>query len=314
MQAANPVDVAPVERVLALRTFAAFEGLSPSELAVMAEQVRPRLFRADALLQRPGLPARALHFVVHGRIDLIEDGQVRRSIGPHGVFGGLASLTTEPVSYRAVAGVDTVTLELSRDDMEEVFEDNFPIFFGVLRVMARMLVASRRKLGDGAGRLPTECLLSPGELSDLGLVERILVLRRSMDFAGEEIETLAELAQEAEDVDLPSGRTLWKVGDAADHAIVLIDGAIRCKSDEGHRFSFGPGAVVGSIDALCGDARWYAAVTDGRVRALRVRAQALLDAIEDNMAVGMNLLRVIARGIREIAERISLTEAERPIA
>jgi CRP-like cAMP-binding protein len=307
------VDVAPVERVLVLRTFPAFEGLSPSELAVMAEHVRPRRFAPGDTVFRPGVPVRSLHFVVRGRVELLRQGRVRRTLGPQEVVGGLASMMHDPVGQHAVAAVETVTLQLDRDEMAEVFEDNFPIFLGVLRVMARMLVTARKKLGRDAGHTPASSLDWMRELGELGLVERILVLRRTMDFAGAEIEALADLAQEAEEVRLPARTTLWRSGDSADHSVIVITGRVTCGSD-GHSFDFGPGSVAGGVDSLCGDPRWYTAVTAGELRGLRIEAQDLLDVIEDNMAMGMNLLRVIATGIHRIDQRVSDPGTDRPIA
>jgi CRP-like cAMP-binding protein len=311
---AEAVDVAPVERVLALRTFPVFEGLSPSELAVMAEHVRPRRFEPGDAVFRPDAPVRALHFVVQGRVALLRHGRARRNLGPHEVVGGLASLMQDPAGQHAVATEPTVTLQLDRDEMAEVFEDNFPIFLGVLRVMARMLVTARKKLGNDGGHPPSGALHWMRELGELGLVERILVLRRTMDFAGAEIEALADLAQEAEEIRLAPGRTLWRVGDTADHSLILISGRVVCYAETGQELDFGPGSVVGGVDSLCDDPRWYTAVARGEVRGLRIEAQDLLDVIEDNMAMGMNLLRVIAGGIHQIDQRVSDPGKDQPIA
>lgn len=311
---AESVDVAPVERVLALRTFPVFEGLSPAELAVMAEHVRPRRFRKGALVLRREIPVRSLHFVISGRVELLRDGERSRSLGPHDVLGGLASLMDEPLRERAVAVEDTITLQLDRDDMEDVFEDNFPIFCGVLRVMARMLVASRKKLGSDIADIVAPLQTSARELAQLGLVERILVLRDSMDFADTEIEALADVAQDAEEVELPSGRVLWQIGDPADHFVVVIDGRLRCVSETGHELRYGPGVVIGAINSLSGEPRWYTAMAEGRLRCLRIRTQNLLDVIEDNMAVGMNLLRVIARRIHDVGDRVPDPGADQTIA
>jgi CRP-like cAMP-binding protein len=300
--------------VLALRTFPAFEALTPAELAVMAEHVRPRLFEKGALVLRREVPVRALHFVVSGRVELLRGGRLFRSLGPHDVVGGLASLVDEPLREHAVAAEETITLQLDRDDMADVFEDNFPIFGGVLRVMARMLVAARKKLGSDAGDGPASALGPARVLRQLGLVERILVLRDSMDFAEAEIEALADLAQEAEEIDLPPGRTLWKIGDAADHFVIVIDGHVCCALEDGKELSYGPGTVIGAVNSLSAEPRWYAAKTAERVRGLRIQTQNLLDVIEDNMGVGMNLLRVIARRIQEVGERVSDPGAAQTIA
>jgi CRP-like cAMP-binding protein len=295
---AEPLEVAPVERVLALRTFAPFEGLSPSALSAIAEQVRPRFFRRGSVILHAGVRVRALHFIVSGRVELQRDGRTLGSLGPHDVIGDLAALSQESEGQRAIAAEDSVTLELDRDEMEELFEDSFATFLGVLRVMARQLVHARVELASG-GAAFDGWGLGLSAPNRLGLVERILLLRRSLGFAGGEIEALAELAEHAQSVELPAGGRLWDQGESAGDSLILIAGRMRGAAD-GLELSFSPGSLLGGADALAGEARWYRAAALTPAWGLRLETQHLLDVIEDNMVVGMNLLRLIARGIRSL--------------
>jgi CRP-like cAMP-binding protein len=224
-------------------------------------------------------------------------------MGPRDVVGGLGALIGDPLGQHAVAVKETLTLKLDREDMEDVFEDNFRIFLGVLRALARSLVGLEQQLGRDVGPRPQhELTFADGR--KLGLVERILLLRGSMHFVGAEIEALADLAEECEEIELSGESVLWQVGDVAEHAILLVSGRIRARAADHDPFWFEPGDVIGGVDALCGEARWYSALAEGRVRGLQIETQRLLDVIEDNMGVGMNLLRIIARGIREVSERV----------
>ena len=63
----------------------------------------------------------------------------------HHVVGGIAALTGSTAGLSALAVTPTVTLELSKDAMEDVFEDSFPIFLAVLRALARDLVEILRR-------------------------------------------------------------------------------------------------------------------------------------------------------------------------
>jgi CRP-like cAMP-binding protein len=251
------------------------------------------------------VPVRAQYFVLEGRVQVDSGSAKPKILGPHDVVGGLGALSGDALGQHAVALEDTFALQLDREDMEEVFEDNFPIFLGVLRVLARTLVASEKELGRAIALRPENDL--PFDAGgELGLVERILLLRGSMNFAGAEIEALADLAQESELFELPADGPLWQVGDAAQHGVLLATGRVRGKAADHDPFWFEPGAVVGGVDALSNEPRWYAATAETPVRGLRLQTQNLLDVIEDNMAVGMNLLRVIARGIRDVSERIEI--------
>ena len=122
-----------------------------------------------------------------------------------------------------------------------------------------------------------------------------------MSFAQTRIEALADLAQETEDLTLPAGQILWRAGDVADHALMPISGIIACETDDGRqKFKFDPGSTVGGIDALANMPRWYQAQAETPVRTLRVEGQRLLDVIEDNIELGMDMLRVFGLGLRQL--------------
>jgi CRP-like cAMP-binding protein len=50
---------------------------------------------------------------------------------------------------------------------------------------------------------------------------------------------------------------LWSVGDHADHTLILFSGAVLCTTPEGATFRLGPGDLVGSLDAVADEPRWY---------------------------------------------------------
>ena len=290
-----------VQRVLLLRTFEAFRDLSPVELAAVAEHVRPRLFRKGTQLFQLGQVVRSNHFVVEGKIAIVRDGRHVRVFGPQSSIGGLASLTGEPETQVYLALEDTETLELFRDDVQDVFEDNFRIFQGVMRAITRVVLEVRRGLGPGAG-FPAVTNADPVRpVGKLGLVEKVFFLRQTMSFAQTRIEALADLAQEARDLTVPAGQMLWRAGDVSDHALMLISGIIACVTDDGQQsFKFDPGSTVGGIDALANVPRWYQAQAETPVRMLRIDAQRLLDVIEDNIELGMDMLRVFGLGLRQL--------------
>jgi CRP-like cAMP-binding protein len=290
-----------VQRLLLLRTFEAFRDLSPVELAAVAEHVRPRRFRKGAQLFELGSVVRSNHFVVEGKVAIVREGKQVRVFGPQSSLGGLASLTGEPESQIYLAIEDTETLELLRDDIQDVFEDNFRIFQGVMRAITRVVLEVRRKLGPSAGFPPVTNADPVRPIGEMGLVEKVFFLRRTMSFAQTRIEALADLAQEAEDLTLPAGQILWRAGDVSDHALMLISGIIACETDDRKQsFKFDPGSTVGGIDALASVPRWYEARAETPIRTLRVDAQRLLDVIEDNIELGMDMLRVFGLGLRQL--------------
>ena len=296
----DPYYVAPVERVLALRACGSFDTLTPAELAQIAGYLRTRRYSKGAALVRPGVPRSAMQFIVRGQVLVRRAGDIAQRVGPHETIGDLAELFRDEPAPSVIAVEETLALELDRADIEDLLEDEFPIFLGVLRAMARELARAPSAVFHAAEapyEEPLRGIPSP-ESSALGWVERILVLRRTLDFAGAEVDALGELARQATELAVASGTRLWVKGDPSNYFLVLISGRVSAHAGQ-QRFAFGPGSAVGALESLSSDARWFSATAEAPVRALRIPAHSLLELMEDNLSLGINLLRAVARGIGE---------------
>lgn len=294
-----------VQRVLALRSFPGLAHLPPSELAVLGEHLRPRLFPRGVTVLEQGIPVAGVHFVIEGRVHFVRDSVVRREFGPHEVVGGLAALSGEPQGARAVAASDTVTLELLRDDMVEVFEDHFPIALAVLRALSRAHLQLRLELGEDCGYPTVNDGEALPEIGELSLVERMSQLRRTLPFGNVSVEVIASLAQSAEEVRVTAGQTLWTAGDPSTATFTVLSGIVRCATPDGrHSFRFGPSSVLGSIDAVGQVPRWYTATTQTDVVGLRSHADTLIDFMEDRPGVALAFLGLAARNVGRLLERV----------
>ncbi|HEY6558244.1 MAG TPA: cyclic nucleotide-binding domain-containing protein [Polyangiaceae bacterium] len=297
--------VTQVERVLALKTFDVFGSLAPQELAVLAEYTRPRRYNAGDTLQRAGVKARTLQFILQGGVELVQNGSAPVRLGPQDVLGGLSALSGDVQVKAARAVVETTTLQLDREDLLDVFEDNFSVLLGVLRTLAKTQLSARRQLGQHAGFSASESGTPPRPVAELGLVERLFHLRGALDFAESRVEALADLAQDAKVARHAAGEVLWEVGDLSEHNVLLLEGVIAGKNQNpAQYFEFGPGALVGGIDSLAGEPRWYQAVAKTAVTSLYIRTQHLLDVIEDDVEFAMDTLRVFARTLRSLHEEL----------
>jgi CRP-like cAMP-binding protein len=163
----------------------------------------------------------------------------------------------------------------------------------------------RKRLGTGAGFAPVEKKVDTSKAHrPLGLAERIMLLRSTMNFAQARIEALSDVAQECREITLDAGAELWKVGSPATFMLVLENGTLDCTTEDGaQRFEMGPQSLAGGLDALAGEPRWYDAVAATPLRALRIEIQSLLDVIEDNMEMAVDMLRVFAQVILELEDR-----------
>lgn len=287
-------DIPAVERVLALRALPEFEALTHADLALVADVARPRHFAGGELLMRPGVPMYGLHFLLDGAVRLEPAREPARTLHAREVVGDLASLFRDAPAPRVTTLEPSTTLELGRADLEEVFEDDFPIFLGVLRALARSLA---RRTPAFAEPTPGSVFAARAQLATpLALVDRIVLLRRSMDFAGAEIEALAELGQQASELRVSAGRTLWRAEEPADHFVVVVDGTVHASAGT-ELLPYGPGATLGALESLALEPRAFTLTAQTDLRGLRLDTRVLLDLIEDSPAVGLNLLRSIARRI-----------------
>jgi CRP-like cAMP-binding protein len=131
----------------------------------------------------------------------------------------------------------------------------------------------------------------------LGLVERVRILRRTLTFAETEIKPLFELARQANELWLPPGAELWQTNDLAGEFLIVISGTVTLHSATSGTLLFGPGSALGALESLAARPRAHSARTASEVRALKFDTAAALDLVEDNVAVGLGLLGVLARAI-----------------
>jgi len=309
----NPPTVGTVERILSLKRIPILAGLSPEDLAVVAEHGRERFFPKGSVLLREGEPIPALYAVLDGRVHLARKGRKLGHVTSAEFVGGAGIFARDPEGLSATAETDTLALELDADATLEIFEDHFPILHHVLREVCRWLL-------DLVGRLPSslygdifprfEAPIAPA--GDLDLVERILFLRQVSPFAQSSINALAELSRGMAEVSLPAGTRLWEEGEASGTVLLLVSGTIACTARGGEAtFTTGPGAPLGAVESMAERPRWYTAVTETKVTALQGSIEGLIDVFEDNFDMAMDYLAVMARAqIRLLELRVSATGAE----
>jgi CRP-like cAMP-binding protein len=105
------------------------------------------------------------------------------------------------------------------------------------------------------------------------------------------------------------GATLFAQGDPADavFAIIAGDGHVRIGSVDRHSKAlmvevFRAGEIFGEIGVIDGGSRTAAAVTEGRVRLMKIRSTAFLGALASSPGLGDALCRLMARRLRRTFE------------
>ncbi|MFP6684398.1 MAG: hypothetical protein VB934_06775, partial [Polyangiaceae bacterium] len=83
--------------------------------------------------------------------------------------------------------------------------------------------------------------------------------------------------------------------------------------EEANNFAFGAGYVVGDLDAIAREPRWYSAYAEEEVDALVLKRSSTFDVLEDNTDMAMQLLRNFAAGITAfIAKLTAMKRASDP--
>ncbi len=285
------------QRFLFLRTIPGLAEVPPEVAQVIAANTRERFFPKGDYLYRSGVPAMEVQYIVSGECEIVRLGRVVRQLGPRMVVGGVSALAGEELGYDVVALEDMVTLAISIDDSQEIFEDHFLLLKRVIRGTSREVLDARRTLGPSAGFGPVaEPLAFPDRPFDL--VERMAFLRKTFSFEEAEIDAIADLARDVQEVHLPEGELLWDVGDRSTYFLLPLRGVVDCRAtDPDQHFQLGPGGSVGAIDAMADERRWYRAEVTEDLVAFRIDAELLLEVLEDHFTMAMSLLKGLATGI-----------------
>jgi len=291
------------QRFLFLRTMPGLAEVPPEVSQVIAANTRERSFAKGEYLYRTGVPALEIQYVVSGECEIIRNGRSVRRLGPRSVVGGVSALAGEELGYDCVALEDMITLAIAVEDSQEIFEDHFVLLKRVLRGTSREVLETRRQLGESAGFGPvSEPFAFPDRPFDL--VERMAFLRKTLSFGDSEIDAIADLARDVQEVHLPKGEVLWNIGDRSTYFLLPLRGVVDCRAtDPDQHFQLGPSDSVGAIDAMADERRWFRAEVAEDLVAFRIDQEFLLEVLEDHFAMAMSLLKSIAAGILHLYDQ-----------
>jgi CRP-like cAMP-binding protein len=287
--------VSRADRLLALRACPGFDTLGAPELWRVAATLRPRAFDAGEQIVPSGLPLSSLELLVKGSVEIVDSSGDRRTLRPPDVLGTLAELLDDVKAPNVVARERTLTLGFERADLEDLLEDDFGVFLGLLRGLARRVA---RKAADSSGAVPAR-RSATGSSHDpaLDLVDLILLLKRQPYLARAEIAALAALGQQAERVAFPSGSPLISTGTVPERFLLITAGSVVVEPRR-RSVALGPGDQLGMLEALAAVPVSFTAIADGPVSTLCCSASSLVDLVEDYPSLGLGLLHALAHDAR----------------
>jgi CRP-like cAMP-binding protein len=278
-----------LRRMLALRQFPMFATAELAELAMIAVNVVETTFRAGSIVAPAAARLSGLHLVVDGRID------AARSWGPREMFGALEVFAGRDPAAAAVAAIETQTLQLSTADLAEVLEDNFGVLRSVVRELAVHVIAAARPV---ARRVALPSVSGP-----LGLVERLIVLRQQVPFAGARLQGLAMLAHASEEVSWPSGAVVARAGELASGALLVLEGSLREHRRDGTSRELGPGQLISALETVAGLDHNVTVEAITPVRVLRSSTTTIFDVLEDHPDLGISMIATFARTLLDSPDR-----------
>jgi CRP-like cAMP-binding protein len=129
------------------------------------------------------------------------------------------------------------------------------------------------------------------------IARRIAVLATTGAFPPDQLDAMAELAQQANLVRYPAGHVLWDRGDDSSRLYVLLDGAMRLDPESGGGFSAVAGTLIGQFDAFAGVPRRTLATVTRDVEALSIGVDSFLDVLEDHPQLATGFLTIQARHV-----------------
>ena len=167
----------------------------------------------------------------------------------------------------------------------------------------------------------TEAHPEPGrghgpEVSELTLVQKLIVLRKLPFFSAMPIEQLRILARVSEVESFPADVRLFKEGDAGGILYAVVIGRVGLEQEK-RKGSFSrlatveAGGYVGESDFLCGDYCSSAAIAIEKTLTLKLRREPVIALARQYPDLALELIGVLSDRLREAHERIAeLTRTE----
>jgi len=302
----TPIELGPIEQMHALRRlFGAGAELSHEALAGIAQLTRAQRVAANVELAREGEPFPYVYLIVQGELELSRAGKRLGLFSDGNGVGVMSALARDEAGFGCRTLKESTLLVLRMADLFEMMEDYFELMHGALRNVAAEAIRWRNALPDGGflPHAPAECV-ECGK-GPLGLVERIFHLRRTIGLERSYIDELAELARAAREIRVPRASPLWSIGERADHLLIVVSGNVTGRTRTGGVFHFGPGDILGNLDTISGEPRWFDARVDGEsdLVGLTIDSEAIVDVWEDHPDLGFAFLRMLSRLVLELRVR-----------
>ena len=131
------------------------------------------------------------------------------------------------------------------------------------------------------------------------LVQKILFLKNVPLFSTMPPDTIAWVAEAADETSTLSGQTIFEKGSEGDSMYVIADGSVRIHDGDKTLASLPQGAFFGELSILDGETRSATATAETDCLLLVIRQDSFRRILSKQFDVTDNLLKILARRIRE---------------
>lgn len=279
------------EKVLLVQADPQLSSLDLEGVTIFAQHGRFRTYAPGEHVSRAGEHQDMVYLLMEGRVQVTTaEGKSFPITAPGGI--GWPSLLTGRPAVDAVATEMVTTLAFDSETILDFFEMNFSLVRNSLRLTA---AETLRRRGGLPLKVGADML---GELGDYPeepatLVQRVMEIRDTSLFEGQNAEAAAALARADTEVRYEPGDVLWRAGETADHGIRLRYGRVRCAAPDGREVVVAPSMVIGMLDVLAQLDRGYDAICETPVVAYRSPATAFFAILEDHFDVAMALIAML---------------------
>lgn len=296
------IEIGAVQQLRAMRWMFGPNGPPTHTLAAIAQLTTAVRIPQGTVIAHEGTPFANVYLLIDGELRMSRNGKPLGTFGARSTVGLLTSLARDRQGFSCEAFADTTALRLRGEDLLELLEDHFELMYGSMRVLARDGIELRRSLLPDAGFRTKVRRGLPVPPAPLELTERILCLRETFGMRRSYIDELAQLARAARETRYGPGAPLWRAGEPATHAAIVVCGSVRASSPEGAHFEFGAGDIVGALDTIAEERRWFDAEASEETVALTLEAEAMVDVWEDRPGLGLDFLRMMATTLLSLRE------------
>ena len=270
--------------------FTAFAGAGRAVDAWVMDRIAPHLDERDApagtVLFREGDLPNHVFFMQNGRLSLTREGAHPLEMRGKWLIGGIECAVEMPRTRTATVVESTHFVTVPASVWHEIFEDSFETtrtaFFGT----SRGISALYDRLKEEPLVLPRQEISFDLPRGPLDLVERLLVLSGSRMFCRAGMQTLTDLAEDAEESWFDPDTGLTSNVDPRGH--LVLEGEILAQHPtRGTTLRILPGASTSA-----GVANWRL-ITKGRTRTLSFSPERLVDEMEEHSDLVRSVLWAI---------------------